>query len=129
MRSLDSATDFVFKMFVGLTAIAFLLLFGTYIKDEVQLNNTETRVGIVDEKYIGEEGDSTRIIPVGKAVVPMRIKRTYYAIIVDDMAFKVERSEWNKINVGDEITYKFLDKGDTMTGYYLRVEVKLGEYL
>lgn len=109
--NLDSWVDFAFKIFVGLTAIAFILLVGTYIKDEVQLYNTDTRVGLVEEKYIGKGGDSTRIIHAGKVVVPMKVDRTYYAIIVNDMAFEVERSEWNKIRVGDEITYKYLDKG------------------
>ena len=109
--SLDSGVSTISKMLLGLAIITFIFVVGSYIKDEVQLNNTETRVGLVEEKYIGEEGDSTRIIPVGKAAIPMKIDRTYYAIIVDDMAFKVERSEWNKLSDGDEITYKHLDNG------------------
>ena len=100
----------LYSLFFLLVAILILEVYSG-ISTTKQLDEAEVHVGMVEDKFIGDGGRTTTLIPVGKTFVVNNKDKTIYGVIVDDKAFEIKRDEWNKITEGEEIEYKYLDSG------------------
>lgn len=100
----------LFFLFLLLVAILILAVYSR-IYTSNQLDEAEVHVGMVEDKFIGDGGRDTKLIPVGKTFVVTNKDKTIYGVIVEDKAFEIKRDEWNKIKEGEDIEYKYLDSG------------------
>lgn len=79
---------------------------------EERFEQANIQEGTVEDKFVWNGGDTTTVMPEGKTLKVRSEKNIIYGIVVDDMAFEIERQEWNIITEGEDIEYKYLDTGE-----------------
>lgn len=79
---------------------------------EERFEQADIQEGTVEDKFVWDGGNTTTVMPEGKTLKVRSKKNITYGIIVDDMAFEIERQEWNIITEGEDIEYKYLDTGE-----------------